>query len=288
MIHQVVIVTHPFKDVSDYVARVKAVLENPVDYDGVEFTVVSADALEQKDFSFPPVGVEAWEPPRTGGRTVVVLGGDGTFATAVRKFAPMHGVSIIGIQTGNVNFYNTFTIETFEQHTRENTRTVRRETGQVFVGDVGGPWACFANDVVLKPVNPGGVAEFSIGGNPVGRDKSFMKFITQFRGDGVIFSTHSGSTAYNMSVGGPIVHPAIGAFIISPIAPITLASRPVVVPGQWFYNIQADQMCHVIVDGIVIAKADSVTMCEHHSAILRVPKDYDFFEQAREKLGWHK
>lgn len=220
---------------------------------------------------------------------VVVLGGDGTFTTAARVFAQKADALIVGVQLGHVNFFNTFTLDTLAEIYIGNTRQVIREVGDVFLQEM--TPLVFANDFVLKPADPTCVGTFTVYQKYIGMPQ--QEFVTKFKGDGLIVSTAAGSTAYNMSVGGPIIHPALKAFVLSPIAPIVMASRPTVVPAvdHIQYKFTCDQDYIVLLDGIQrdMLKAGFESTIDSYRAVrMLVPHDYNFFEQLHTKLGWHR
>jgi NAD+ kinase len=120
-------------------------------------------------------------------------------------------------------------------------------------------------------------------------------FLTTYRGDGLIVSTATGSTAYNLSAGGPILHPSIDAFILTPICPFGLNARPLILPGHMKIDmliINATEKINLIVDGQVSRELDEgdrveVRKAEGYLKLIKSPiKDY--FTILREKLGWAK
>ena len=159
---------------------------------------------------------------------VIVLGGDGTFIHAARLVAG-RPVPILGINLGSLGFMTEISSsETFvaldevlagrftsESRMKLACRLVRADQ-VIFQDEV-------LNDVVI---NKGALArigdhEMLVGG----------QYVTTFKADGVIVATPTGSTAYSLSAGGPIVHPTVDAIILTPICPHALTQRPIVVPG---------------------------------------------------------
>ena len=116
----------------------------------------------------------------------------------------------------------------------------------------------------------------------------------EFRGDGVILATPTGSTAYSMAAGGPIVNPEMEALIFTPICPFSLSYRPVVLPGQErvFIHVSPEQRTDVIltVDGQVVVplKPDDRVTVEGADRKARVimSNKRNFYEVVRSKLGW--
>jgi len=168
-------------------------------------------------------------PPRSGlGREVdlvLVLGGDGTFLSATRGCPS--STPVAGVNLGTLGFLtehapeNTFTL--LEAILRGEVRIEPRQRLLVRIGEpVAEPLAVALNDVV---VNKGVLARIvTICVEVEG------EFLSRYRADGLIIATPTGSTGYNLSAGGPIVHPAMGALLVTPICAHDLTNRPLVVP----------------------------------------------------------
>jgi NAD+ kinase len=115
---------------------------------------------------------------------------------------------------------------------------------------------------------------------------------TSYRADGLIIATPTGSTAYNLSVGGPILFPTLDAVVLTPIAPHTLSNRPIVLPGTQRVDVtlRGDQEVMLTMDGQVgvhLRERDIVQVEQARSRIrlLRFPQK-DFFSVLRTKLKW--
>lgn len=155
---------------------------------------------------------------------IVSLGGDGTLLRGARESCT-RGIPIVGINLGHLGFLSAagpdMAVEALTRISRKLYRVEERRALSVRIGD--GAAALAVNDAV---VHKGGVARVirmsvTVDGEPVGT----------YSADGIIVSTATGSTAYSMSAGGPIVVPGVDAFVITPICPHTLAVRPLVVPA---------------------------------------------------------
>jgi len=223
-------------------------------------------------------------------QAVVVLGGDGTLLH-VASLAYHLGLPLLGINAGSLGFITEIRLdemksalealveERFELDQRMMlTVTVKSRRHDDFHH--------FAlNDVVITKGAMGRMITL-----PAWAGESFL---STYRGDGLIISTATGSTAYNLSAGGPIIHPVLQAMVITPICPFALSSRPLVLPaGQPVtINIEyAPEEISLVVDGqigkelyegdkIIIRKADGFLK------LIRSPQR-DYFAILREKLGW--
>jgi NAD+ kinase len=119
-------------------------------------------------------------------------------------------------------------------------------------------------------------------------------YVARYRADGLIVATPTGSTAYSMSAGGPILHPEMDAFVLNPICPFTLSNRPIVIPGseRWEVEVEQTQRTQIVlvIDGhdvFYLEPEDRVVFCksEKHSLIIQSDKR-NFYEVLRTKLNW--
>jgi len=224
------------------------------------------------------------------GSLVMVLGGDGTLLSVARE-APS-SARILGVNIGALGFLAGLSREeairrlpeVLAGRFREERR--RRLEVRVFDGTVAGPLRAL-NDAVLSKEAIARISTFSIaiGGRP----------ISQFRADGVIVSTPTGSTAYNLSAGGPILHPALRALVITPICPHTLSQRPLVVPAGTTIDLRVIDSgspggVHLTLDGQAgysIPTGSCVQVRESPSPVtLLRPPESDHFHNLSEKLNW--
>lgn len=159
----------------------------------------------------------------------VVLGGDGTLLGQARRLLE-RGIPLVGVNFGRLGFLAEFDVDTLAQHAStvfSPARVVReRLVLEARVSDGPGQPSKLAgvaiNDCVVSAGMPFRMIELRIG---VGDEPG-----PEFSGDGVIVATPTGSTAYNVSAGGPIVHPSLDCVVVTPNAPHSLAFRPVVIP----------------------------------------------------------
>jgi NAD+ kinase len=221
---------------------------------------------------------------------ILSLGGDGTLLRAARIGA-LRGIPVLGINLGHLGFLAgagpETAIDALGRLVRRQFTVEQRLALAVEVGDAG-PHAIAVNDVVL---HKGGVARVirlsvSVDGEQVGT----------YSADGIIIATPTGSTAYSLSVGGPIVVPSVDAFVITAISPHTLGVRPLVVPASATIALRVldpvprpDELL-VSIDGqataqiqphqtVTIAKATQRVLLAHLS-------DESFFHRLRRKLAW--
>ena len=221
----------------------------------------------------------------------IVVGGDGTLLTAARSLADS-GVPIVGVNLGRLGFLVDVSPDTMTerleeilsgQYTEEQLFLVETE---IIRDDTVVQTASALNDVVLRIKNVVRMIEFEtwIDGN----------FVNIQRADGMVVSTPTGSTAYALSGGGPILHPSLEAMLVLPICPHTLSSRPIVVDSGSDIEIRIreniSETGQVVSDGqnnIDVAAGDRVRVRRKDRKIrLLHPADYDYFSILREKLHW--
>jgi NAD+ kinase len=221
---------------------------------------------------------------------IVVLGGDGTLLS-VARLVKDRSVPILGVNLGGLGFLTESTIEelyrVLEKVIRGDFKCDQRVVlcASIFREDQKVAEFHVLNDAVI---NKGALAriidlETTVNG----------EYLTTFKSDGLILSTPTGSTAYNLSAGGPIVYPSLHAIIITPICPHTLTNRPVVVPDDLRVRIalkSRKQEVFLTLDGqkgFPLEYDDVVEVRRGESEILLIKSPYrHYFEVLREKLKW--
>ena len=218
-----------------------------------------------------------------------VFGGDGTLLYAARLVG-LKGIPIIGINLGSLGFLTKFKIEEMRE-AFEALFAGRCQTQERMLLDVevlkGGERAAryFAlNDAVINKGALARIIDLEVHVN----DQPML----MTRADGLIVSTPTGSTAYSLSAGGPILYPTLDAILIAPICPHTLTNRPIVIPNSEELKIRLRRGNDVMltVDGQVgmpLQEQDCLKISRAASSIcLALPPDSTFFDLLREKLRW--
>jgi NAD+ kinase len=221
---------------------------------------------------------------------LVVLGGDGTMLAAARLLEG-RPTPILGVNTGGLGFLTEVTPDEIytaldnifkeayavEERLMLQSRITRH--GQL----VGG--ASVLNDVVLSKGTLTRMVQMEIRIN--------RQFVTGLRGDGLIISTPTGSTAYSLSSGGPILNPSVHAMILTPICPHTLTNRPIVIPQDARVDVlisSREEGAMATFDGQVgigLRHEDTieVSAADHYAKLIRFP-ERTFYEVLRKKLKW--
>jgi NAD+ kinase len=226
-----------------------------------------------------------------GADMIIAIGGDGAMLHAARQ-ATAAGIPLLGINRGRLGFLadvspgdrheslDPILAGDFETDERMLLRAIIRS------GDTTHDCGLALNDVVVKRQDTGRMLEYH----------SYVdgKFVNTHGGDGFIVATPTGSTAYALSCGGPIVAPVIDALVLAPICPHTLSDRPIIIRGDSVTEVlvgddtidRAEVNCDGEVTGIIgagdvlqIAAADERLKLIH-------PTGYDYFEILRSKLNW--
>jgi NAD+ kinase len=220
---------------------------------------------------------------------LIVLGGDGTLLSMARAVGDL-GVPLLGVNLGGLGFLTATTLDemfpaleaylegrmAIEERMLLSARVVRN--GQTVC-----EYAAL-NDVVITKSAMSRIIDLSV--SVEGRHA------TAYRADGLIISTPTGSTAYSLSAGGPILFPTMDAVVLTPICSHTLTNRPIVVPGtdRIEVTLLADQEVMATMDGQVgvgLREGDTVEICKAVARIrlVRFPQK-DFFSVLRTKLKW--
>jgi len=220
---------------------------------------------------------------------VAVFGGDGTLLSAAR-LAAERGTPILGINLGSLGFLTEVKLEeaqpALEALLSGNYQLEERMLLEVDVARGGQRVDRFRalNDVVINKGALARIIEMEV--------LVDEQLVTVFRADGLILSTPTGSTAYSLSAGGPILHPTLDAVIITPICPHTLTNRPVVVAERSKLSVTLRHGSDVMLTvdgqvGIPLEPLDRLTV-ERSRATIRLvqPAGSKFFKTLREKLKW--
>lgn len=221
---------------------------------------------------------------------LLVLGGDGTLLAAARV-AASRGIPILPVNMGSLGFLTSFTVEelypALEETLAGRSSMSARVMLQVQLIREGKTidQQHVLNDAV---VNKSALArmielELSIEGD----------FVCRYRADGLVIATPTGSTAYSLSAGGPIVHPSVEAFIITPICPHTLTDRPVVVRDFCCIDVKltgSAESVFLTLDGqkgIPLESGDRISITRSPLCLnLIQPPKKSYFEILRSKLKW--
>ncbi len=217
---------------------------------------------------------------------VIVFGGDGTLLS-IAHLAAMNDVPVLGVNMGRLGFLTEVPVSEMKMTLKaffDGDRKIISRRKMLQANLQGKEYYCL-NDVVI---NKGALARMirciiRIDG----------KQVANLRSDGLIISTPTGSTAYSLAAGGPIIYPNIPAIVLSPICPHTLSFRPMVISSRSVVEIQllnTDEEVYLTIDGqrgslFRENQAVKVCCCPYELTLISSPKR-NFFDLLQEKLGW--
>jgi len=219
------------------------------------------------------------------------VGGDGTMLGFGRQLAE-YKVPLIGINQGRLGFITDIALTNFEASLLPMLRGEYDEDHRVMmhakvIRDGHCVFDALAlNDVVVNRGSTSGMVELRIevDGN----------FVASQRADGLIIATPTGSTAYSLSAGGPLMHPSLQAWVMAPIAPHTLSNRPIVLAdtGEVSIDLVAGRDASANFDmqslaSLLIGDRITVRRSEHHARFLH-PRGWSYFDTLRKKLHWNE
>ena len=225
---------------------------------------------------------------------ILVLGGDGTLLGMARQIAMAEtDPPILAVNFGSLGFLTEITLpelfETLASVVDGSARIDERKMlrARTLRGDTLLAERLVLNDVVITKSALSGILDLSVS---VGD-----QFVARFRADGLIIATPTGSTAYNLSAGGPIVHPLVNAVVLTPIASHTLTNRPIVLPGTSAIRIQpglGDRHAEAFASfdgqtGIKLERGDAVIVDSARRPLRMIrAASRPYFAVLREKLRW--
>ena len=233
-------------------------------------------------------GYEAMSPEQIGqfADAAIVVGGDGTMLGIARQLAPFN-VPLIGINQGRLGFMTDMIpvlADMLDGKVEAETRslleaTVFREGEQIF-------HALAFNDVVVARGASSGMVELTV--------KVDGRFMYNQRSDGLIVATPTGSTAYALSAGGPILHPSLHGMVLVPIAPHALSNRPIVIPDSCEILIEVvngrDISANFDMQSLTsLSYGDRIVIkrSEHKITFLH-PQGWSYYDTLRQKLHWNE
>ena len=217
---------------------------------------------------------------------VVVFGGDGTLLNAARKYLN-YDIPILGINMGNVGFLTDISTDNFEKTIKEVLDgNYKIEERNLVSAKFGNNHLYGLNEVVIHSGAYAQLMRYRLNVND--------KVVYEQRSDGLIIATPTGSTAYALSAGGPIIHPSLDVWTILPMLPQSLSSRPFVISSDEKVEMDLfdgpNENAKICVDGqddIDIPYGEKILISKMEKTLKLVhPNDNDFFEACREKLGW--
>jgi NAD+ kinase len=237
-----------------------------------------------------PNPIERVDLPKYKPNLVIVLGGDGTLLAAARAFARTT-TPILSVNLGSLGFLTEIplsdlfpTLEAWCNNSAEVEVRSMMRAEHIRDGEVIQHWDAL-NDVVIAKGTIARMGDFSV--------EIDRQLVATFRADGVIVSTPTGSTAYNLAANGPIVMPSVNALLVTPICPHLLTIRPIVTPGEATVSVHVvgvPNEIYLTVDGqeAVPLRLDDYVHCQRSESSVRLlrSRPNGLFSVLRSKLKW--
>lgn len=229
--------------------------------------------LSEKGFSAESLSIDNL---KSGFDFVFVIGGDGTILKTARFFAKPQ-TPIFGINLGRLGFLSqaskkdlVFAVEKIINGKYSVEKRIMLKNADYTA----------LNDFVVKGCDNGRTSKISL--------KINGKYVCDYLADGIIISTPTGSTAYGLSAGGPVLTPSLNALVIVPICPHTLSARPIVVPDSEKISIITDAKSMISADGQEFYEFNPKNLIEksEYTANLVMLEDSEFYTILRNKLHW--
>lgn len=221
---------------------------------------------------------------------LIVLGGDGTLLAAARLVGERN-IPILPVNLGGLGFLTSVTLDdlypVLEHAIKGEARYSERVMLEARIMRQGKPFHCSRalNDAVLNKAALARIIDLELRVNG--------EFVCNYKSDGLIVATPTGSTAYSLSAGGPIIYPIVSAFVITPICPHTLTNRPLVIPDSAKIEIgfmAGEAPIYLTVDGQVGVELHANDVVALHAAAQKLrlvrPREKTYFSVLRDKLKW--
>lgn len=249
---------------------------------------VDCDTAASFDLDLPTLSRDAMDATHD---LIVVVGGDGSLLSAARMAITVN-VPVIGVNRGRLGFLTDISPQELEAQLgavlNGNYCEERRFLLHMHIHDGDTTWfeGDALNDIVLSRGNETHLIAFDVHVN--------QQFVSHYRSDGMIVATPTGSTAYALSAGGPIMHPRLNAMVMVPMFSHSLNSRPLVIDGDARVELQMstsnEHDLQISCDGhesCVIKPGQQISIIKNTQQLrLLHPSDYHYYDTLRIKLGW--
>lgn len=275
-----------FRSLSNFSVRSVGIITKANDEPAAQFALELQSWLEKKNVA---VDLNSIHPEQN---ILVVLGGDGTLLRIAEQ-AARYSIPVIGINLGHLGFLT------------ELTRQEAKETLDAILSDSVNVENRMMIKALLETEKKSRIIGYALNDVVINKNSHDRilhlyttandELITTYKADGLIFSTPTGSTAYNLSAGGPLVYPGLASILVTPICPFMLGSRPILLPSKISLATSIDEddfseNANIIIDGRPSGKLHKkeklrVETAEHPLHLI-VPPHRDYFSILRNKLHW--
>jgi len=256
--------------------KTAAIVYNPIVKNSMDVLTVMEDLFKKKNLDYKKMSIDSMSKDVD---FVFVIGGDGTLLKAARFFAKF-SIPVFGINLGRLGFLAQAGQNELDYVVESYQKNKFIIEDRIMLSDDAGSLAL--NDFVIKGTSVARTSRFYLSING--------KFICDYLADGLIISTPTGSTAYNLAAGGPVLAPKLDAITVVPICPHTLNARPLVIPSDEKLTVSTCDACPA-----VIVSNDGQNFREEKTKVHIFKSEYmaklallegDFYSVLRKKLNW--
>jgi len=248
---------------------------------GVEVSIEAATALNTGITGYPVL-----TPDEMGAHCdlAIVVGGDGTMLGIARHLARF-GVPVVGVNQGRLGFITDIPVEQVQQALRAMLAGDYEEESRTMLAGHSIYSGLAMNDVVVRS-SANAMAELSVSVDG--------QFVANFRADGLILASPTGSTAYALSAGGPLLHPSVAGLLLVPIAPHMLSNRPIVLPDSGevaitivsgrepSVNFDMQSLASLLPNDTIVLRRSAYRVRFLH------PRGWNYYATLRRKLHWNE
>jgi NAD+ kinase len=274
-----------FRTLSNFAIRSAGIITKANDAPTAEFADELKCWLEKRKVT---VELNVIHPEQS---ILLVLGGDGTLLRIAEQ-AAKYSIPVIGVNLGHLGFLTELTcreaLETLDAILSDSVNVENRMMLKALIEGAETTTIGYAlNDIVINKNACDSILHLTTTADGA--------LITTYKADGLIFSTPTGSTAYNLSAGGPLVYPGLASILVTPICPFMLGSRPILLPSEITIATTIDESnfndnATVLIDGrksgTIHKKERLIIEMAEHPLQLIVPPHRDYFSILRNKLHW--
>lgn len=253
-----------------------SIVYNPIVKNSTEVLEKLEKILTKKGLDYNKFSIDNL---KSGSDFVFVIGGDGTLLKTAR-FYSKYSTPVFGINLGRLGFLAQTSAEDIEKSVEKILKGKYRVENRLML--IGNDKTFALNDFVIKGASASRTSRFYLSIN--------SKFVCDYLADGLIVATPTGSTAYGLSAGGPILSPSLDALAIIPICPHTLTARPLVIPANEKITISTSDACtnfSVVADGQEFQNVTSKIIIQKTDFYAKLALlEEDFYSVLRKKLDW--
>ena len=261
----------------DFLNKRIGIVNNPIVKNSEDVLACLKNLLSKYNVKYDAYSIDSLKSERD---FVFVIGGDGTLLKTAR-FYSKYSTPVFGINLGRLGFLAQTNIDELDLSINKIVNNKYRVEDRLML--IGNSDKYALNDFVIKGPSASRTSRFYLSIN--------SKFVCDYLADGLIITTPTGSTAYGLSAGGPVLSPSLDAIAIIPICPHTLTARPLVIPANEEITVSTNDSCTnfiVATDGQEFENIPTKFIIKKvpHQAKLALLEDNEFYSVLRNKLNW--